>query len=262
MERGGIADAVLQGLPASRVKKAPAYLFLADNLKTPIYTFLYNPEKWQRQMEARYESPGVLGSTVQSHFWSYTEGQKLSLDNVLIETYAQGKNANILIERLESYLKPLTGKVSPPLLILQMGGVRFGPCVLLSLATEETAWLERGVARARVSMKLQRTKAQPKPKKITVTSITPEGSAYVPPGQKAADAVKYTGKLYDSRGNGLPADIVQAPGTAKGYQYKLKDAKTTQFEYIYGKDKDGDLRKLTDIENNNKKDLDGLENVL
>ncbi len=121
------------------------------------WNFLINPSGLNYSRKANYTPSGTLNSVAPVMQYYNTDGAILSIDNVLMDSWHDGKSLRPLLEGLERLLEAQVnqGKFAPPVLSFVWGSKRFGPCVLLDVSWDEAGWLSGEPALATVNMKLQ-----------------------------------------------------------------------------------------------------------
>lgn len=129
----------------------------ADAASLTTWNFLINPSGLNYSRKANYTPSGTLNSSAAVLQYYNTDGAILSIDNVLMDSWHDGKSLRPLLEGLERLLEAQVnqGKFAPPVLSFVWGSKRFGPCVLLDVSWDEAAWLSGEPALATVNMKLQ-----------------------------------------------------------------------------------------------------------
>ncbi|BBD59505.1 hypothetical protein NIES2109_22920 [Nostoc sp. HK-01] len=129
---------------------------LIDNLGKTVYTFLYNPEAKSFSVRASYKEGAAALTSLPSQSYQYTTGSTLSLDNLILESWARSKSITPLLNSLKSLMQaePTRGKYAPSPVTFVWGANKFGLAVITDLNWTETAWISGEPASARVSMKL------------------------------------------------------------------------------------------------------------
>ncbi|MFS0515149.1 hypothetical protein ACEYW6_10550 [Nostoc sp. UIC 10607] len=146
---------VIKGLNAAE-KVVDIYATLTDKEGKPLFTFLFNPESKRYSRRADYtEAPTALTSTP-SQQYKYTTGLTLLLNNLLMQSYAEGKTCKLLLQKLQGLMvaDPTNSKLTPALVYFTWGSDKFGPAVITSLDWSESSWLNGEVAAARVNLTL------------------------------------------------------------------------------------------------------------
>lgn len=140
--------------PADKV--LDIYATLVDELNNEVYSFLYNPEDKFFSRGAFYAEGATALSSLPSQQYRYTTGLTLSLDNLLLESYSQGRTCKTLLQDLQKLMvaDPTAGKYYPTPVSFVWGKDKFGPAVITDLKWKETQWLNGEVAAARVSFTL------------------------------------------------------------------------------------------------------------
>lgn len=177
-------EKVLSGLNSSE-KVEGIYASLIDELNKESYVFLFNPEEKRFSRQANYtEGVTALSSTPSQHY-NYTSGLTLILPNLLLETYTQGKNCKLLLQRIQSLMvaDPKKGQYSPTPVKFVWGKDSFGPAVVKDVGWVETSWLNGEVASARVDITLmeipedqlsQKARSQASQERLQAASNTPQ----------------------------------------------------------------------------------------
>lgn len=121
------------------------------------WNFLINPSQLNYSRKANYTPSGTLNSSASVLQYFNSDGTILSVDNILMDSWHNGKSLRPLLEGLERLLEAQVnqGKFAPPVLSFVWGSKRFGPCVLLDVSWDEAAWLSGEPALATVNLKLQ-----------------------------------------------------------------------------------------------------------
>lgn len=151
-------QAILNSLPdATReTKTAKAYLF--DYNQTAqgqyLWAFLYSPSTLEFSRSAKYSESQTLSAKKQDLQYGYTGGRSLTINEIVLDSWQQGKTIQPLLDGLEKLLECDINKkqYSPPILSFVFGSRRFGPCVLSNISWTETGWL--GGQPARATMKI------------------------------------------------------------------------------------------------------------
>ncbi|KOP22830.1 hypothetical protein AMR41_29505 [Hapalosiphon sp. MRB220] len=177
-------EKVLSGLNSSE-KVEGIYASLIDELSKEFYVFLFNPEEKRFSRQANYNEGITALSSTPSQQYNYTSGLTLRLPNLLLETYNQGKNCKLLIQRIQSLMvaDPKKGQYSPTPVKFVWGKDSFGPAVVKDVSWVETSWLNGEVASARVDITLveipedqlsQKARSQSSQERLQQASTTPQ----------------------------------------------------------------------------------------
>lgn len=153
-------QAILNSLPdATReTKTAKAYLFDYNQTAQGQYLwgFLYNPSSLEFSRSAKYSESQTLSSRASDLQYGYSSGKTLSISEIVLDSWLQGKTIQPLLDGIEKLLECDINKkqYSPPILAFVFGSRRFSPCVLSNVKWVETGWLGGAPARATMSLTL------------------------------------------------------------------------------------------------------------
>lgn len=138
---------------ASKSTNHYARLVSLDNQR--LWEFIYSPEEKSFSRRSNYaEAPTGAGS-VPAQNYLYTSGKTLTLSNLLMDTYCEGKSLRQSLQDLEGLLVVDVKKgLQPYMLYFVWGTEKFGPCVLTDISWKETSWLGGEPAAARLDMSL------------------------------------------------------------------------------------------------------------
>jgi hypothetical protein len=87
-------------------------------------------------------------------YYRNTSGTTLTLDNLLFDTYSEGKSSRELIEGLGRLTLPNTQSLTPPLITFVYGSFVFGPAILKDLRWETVSVLNGEPAIGNISINL------------------------------------------------------------------------------------------------------------
>lgn len=162
---------VIEGLNNAN-KVSDIYAYLVDENNKSVFTFLYNPEEKSFSREVKYDEGVTALNSVSSQHYNHTTGLTLTLPNLLLETYNQGKTCKLLLQRLQSLMvaDPKKGQYAPTSVKFIWGTDTFGPAVITNLSWTETSWLNGEVASARVNLSLLETPDSQLPQKAKIES--------------------------------------------------------------------------------------------
>jgi hypothetical protein len=166
--------ALLESLPNNLPARTPVHAHLLEYSATGegaiAWSFLWNPEQIETQKNAKYSTANVIGG-LPSVEYSGEELRTVSLSNIILEGFYDGKDVTDLAVGLEMLTKAVTtgqtnaiGEAgdgftfaSPPVLSFVLGGrVVIAPCVVVSTSRSETAFFGDGrIADCTVSFTLQ-----------------------------------------------------------------------------------------------------------
>lgn len=123
----------------------------------PLWIFLVNPQSLKFSKSARYNEIFPLASKQSELQYSSTEGQTLSIADLTLTTWYEGKSLKPVLEGITKLLEADINnkKYSPPVLKFQMGSRTFAPCVLTKIDWQETAWLGGEPATVKLSLELK-----------------------------------------------------------------------------------------------------------
>ena len=126
-------------------------------VEKPLWLFLVNPATLDYQASAQYAEASPLASKVKAKQFTASSGEKLTISDLIFETYCLGKSLLPLSDGLKALLEAKTeqGKFAPPILLFRWGKKRFGPCVLTDVRRTETAWLDGDPARMKLTLTLE-----------------------------------------------------------------------------------------------------------
>ncbi|MEA5447580.1 hypothetical protein VB780_03300 [Leptolyngbya sp. CCNP1308] len=127
---------------------------LVDDKGAILYRFLYAPEKQAFSKSAKFTEVPVGGTARQPQVYGYTTGTTLRLDNLLLDTFCDGKSGRDLIEGLGRLTLPAADTLKPPLIYFVYGTFSFGPAYLTNLDWETEGWLNGEPAIGRISITL------------------------------------------------------------------------------------------------------------
>lgn len=170
-------EAVINTLPDVE-KVDNIYANLSDEGGNTLYTFLFNPQEKSFSRSSTYSEAATSLTAVPYQQYKYTSGLKLSLPNLILESYNRGKSLEDLITSLQSLMVVTAPNTYPPKLYFNWGTYSFGPCVLTNLNWTETSWLNGKVADIRLSIDLleipkpKLLKEPPKPADLSNTTLT------------------------------------------------------------------------------------------
>ncbi|NDJ20952.1 hypothetical protein GS682_04690 [Nostoc sp. B(2019)] len=146
---------------ADKAKGAIAAVLLeydiSGNTPKPLWVFLVNPQSLRFSREAKYTEISPLASKRCEIQYASTNGQTLSIPDLILQTWYCGKSLRPLIEGINLLLEAdiKNKKYSPPILKFQMGTREFGPCVLTNVQWEESAWLGGEPASVKLGLELK-----------------------------------------------------------------------------------------------------------
>ncbi len=153
--------AILDGLPAAtrETKTTKAYLFEYDQSASRgqyLWAFLYNPSTLEFERSAKYSEAQTLSAQKSNWQYGYTSGRSLSISDIVLDAWCQGKSIQPLLDGIEALLEAdiAKNKYNPTILSFVWGSRRFGPCVLSQVQWKEDGWLGGTPARATMSLRL------------------------------------------------------------------------------------------------------------
>jgi len=122
----------------------------------PAWLFLINPRSIRYQESANFTAVSTKASPIPHQHYTGGSGTTLAIPDLLLWTFICGKSSKPLLTGLSELMKakPDRDLFTPPLLLLRMGRLRFGPCVLSQIEREETAWLDGDPAQVKLSITL------------------------------------------------------------------------------------------------------------
>lgn len=174
-----INQSVLTSLPAASTGHVEASLLVQDPASEPgkakegtdkaeqsggadaasliTWNFLINPSQLNYSRKANYTPSGTLNSNAPVMQFFSTDALVLKIDDVLLESWHDGRSLQPLLDGLNKLLEAKIdqGKFAPPVLSFVWGSKRFGPCVLLDISYNETAWLSGDPASVILNLTLQ-----------------------------------------------------------------------------------------------------------
>jgi hypothetical protein len=144
--------------------------------KNPVWSFQFNPQSLRYGAAAKYTESGTMSVREPDLQFGSTEAETLEIPEIYLDTYAQGRSLQPLLDGIRELLKAdlKNGQFAPKVLSFVWGHKRFGPCVLNSAPWEETAWVAGAPARVKLSLKLTRV---PPPDQLGQQPIAPEPDA-------------------------------------------------------------------------------------
>ncbi|MCC5644797.1 hypothetical protein LC607_17995 [Nostoc sp. CHAB 5824] len=130
---------------------------ISGNAPKPLWVFLVNPQSLRFSREAKYTEISPLASQRSEIQYVSTNGQTLSIPDLILQTWYCGKSLRPLIEGINLLLEAdiKNKKYAPPILKFQMGTREFGPCVLTNVQWEESAWLGGEPASVKLGLELK-----------------------------------------------------------------------------------------------------------
>jgi biotin carboxyl carrier protein len=204
---------------------------ISGNAPKPLWLFLVNPQVLRFQRNAKYAEISPLASKQSELQYTGSEGLSLSIQNLILMTWYEGKSLRPLLEGVNKLLEADINnkKYSPPILKFQMGAREFGPCVLTSVQWDEAAWLGGEPATVQLSLELKEVpKAVSRGKVEASTNKQVEEAKQTREKQgkprlklterQRADASNAAKKYLEKNVNVWSADIQAA---IKGNKYKL-----------------------------------------
>ncbi|NJN88903.1 MAG: hypothetical protein HC878_00010 [Leptolyngbyaceae cyanobacterium SL_5_14] len=174
---------VLNNLPnASKQLGIHAYLIDLDNSYR--WDFLYNPEKINFNIDAKYQEIPTFLTSLPDQQYLYTSGETHEFSNLLLQSYAEEKSLETHLEKLKSvlYADVPNNKYEPSLLYFIWGNYRFGTCRLLKVSGERSLVLSGEAAQVILSISLVRV---PQPETPAGTTVDPRSQA-IPEGSRSA----------------------------------------------------------------------------
>ncbi|MBE9110311.1 hypothetical protein IQ273_12900 [Nodosilinea sp. LEGE 07298] len=127
---------------------------LVDEEGAILYKFLYAPEKQAFSKSAKFTEVPVGGTARQPQVYGYTTGTTLRLDNLLLDTFCDGRSGRELIEGLGRLTNPDAETLKPELIYFVYGTFSFGPAYITDLSWETEAWLNGEPAVGRINITL------------------------------------------------------------------------------------------------------------
>ena len=144
-----------------------------------LYSFLYAPEKQAFSKSAKFTEVPVGATARQPQVYGYTTGTTLRLDNLLLDTFCDGRSGRELIEGLGRLTLPAAETLKPPLVYFVYGTFSFGPAYITDLSWETEAWLNGEPAIGRISIALIEVPGSPTTATTTGTT-TPTSAGTIP----------------------------------------------------------------------------------
>ena len=120
------------------------------------WRFLVNPQSLSFSRSAKYVEAGTPALNSQIMQWTGSTGRTMSISNLLLDTWYEGRSVKPLITGLERLMDARLdkGKFAPPVLSFVWGRRRFSPCVLTEIKIDEAGWLDGEPALAVAEMTL------------------------------------------------------------------------------------------------------------
>lgn len=106
---------------------------LVDKNGDIIYRFLYNPQELKLNKSVEYSEVPIGGTAIQPHYYNHTKGSTLLLENLLFDTYCDGRSSRELIEGLGRLTLPETDTRKPKVISFVFGSFSFGPAIITNL---------------------------------------------------------------------------------------------------------------------------------
>ncbi|MBW4483026.1 MAG: hypothetical protein KME14_10820 [Tildeniella torsiva UHER 1998/13D] len=125
---------------------------LVDEKGAILYKFLYAPEKQAFSKSAKFTEVPVGGTARQPQVYGYTTGTTLRLDNLLLDTFCDGRSGRELIEGLGRLTIPAAETFKPPAIYFVYGTFSYGPAYITDLSWETEAWLNGEPAIGRIGI--------------------------------------------------------------------------------------------------------------
>lgn len=206
------------------------YAYLVDELNNAVFNFLYNPEEKTFSRVANYSEGVAALTSVPSQQYNYTSGLVLSLDNLLLESYSEGKTCKSLIQDIQKLMvaDPAVGKYLPSPVSFVWGKDKFGPAVITDLKWKETLWLNGEVAAARLSFNLLEIPQSQIPSKVNSQTTQGKIEASIKNGISLTEREKQEAisksKSWLSANKKKIKDTYAALVTAGKYKISVSDA--------------------------------------
>ncbi len=233
---------------ATRSGKVEAVLLEYDingNQPKPLWVFLVNPSSLKIQNKANYTEIKTLAATGSEIQYQSTDGQTLSIADLDLRTWYEGKSLRPLLEGINKLLEAdiKNAKYSPPILKFKMGSREFGPCVLTQIQWDETAWLGGEPASVKLGLELRQVpktvsrgqieKGKSKLVKDLKSSREKQGKPRISlTDRQRKDASEAAKKYLETNLNNFAPDIQTA---IRGKQYALSTDKDTGKVKMVGK---------------------------
>ena len=123
--------------------------------------FMFNPTELDFQKEVVLSAPEALRTSEGMNKVSFSGPKpiKLSISNVLFDTYESGKDVmKLYVDKLLDGLEFVQSKKRPPIFLFSWGQVKYLRCFLLSVSYKLTLFLPDGTpVRATASLSMQQT---------------------------------------------------------------------------------------------------------
>ncbi len=123
--------------------------------------FMFNPTELDFQKEVVLSAPEALRTSEGMNKVSFSGPKpiKLSISNVLFDTYESGKDVmKQYVDKLLDGLEFVQAKKRPPIFLFSWGQVKYLRCFLLSVSYKLTLFLPDGTpVRATASLSMQQT---------------------------------------------------------------------------------------------------------
>jgi hypothetical protein len=119
------------------------------------FEFLYNPEAITENYSVNYSETQIPYRDISPVNFLSGGNSTWSIDNLILDGFDQKKSIQPLLDKLKSLRVPITSssiKAAPKRVYLKWGGFKFGLCVLTSVNTQITRWIDGTPVTARVSL--------------------------------------------------------------------------------------------------------------
>ena len=165
---------ILATLPeAARTSEVYAQLVESDS-GLPVFSFLYNPETLAYSQTTVYAPTPTAGSNVSAQEYLHSTAPTLRLENVLVDTYAEGRSSEPIVEALQTLSRSRENNTLAPLEVTFVWGTRtYGPAVITALSWEESLWLNGEPGLLRFSLTLERVPFPERPPQGSATPAPP-----------------------------------------------------------------------------------------
>jgi hypothetical protein len=218
-------ESVLNGL-AESPKTSGVEAVLVGEDGAILYKFLYAPEKQSFSKSAKFTEVAVGGKAIMPVVYGYTTGTTLRLDNLLIDTFCDGRSGRELIEGLGRLTLPDAETLKPKIVYFVYGTFSFGPAYITNLDWETEAWLNGEAAIGRVNISLIEVPGSPTTA-TTSGAATPAASSPNLTDRQKLEARQQADAWLSANINRLKPDIQQRV-RSRSFKFLTSDNGTVQ----------------------------------
>lgn len=143
---------------------------LVDKNGEILYKFLYNPQDLKLSKSVAYSEVPIGGTAIQPNFYNHTKGSTLVLDNLLFDTYCEGRSSRELIEGLGRLTLPESANKQPKIINFVFGSFVFGPSIITNLDWTITSFIGGEPAVGSINLTLKETVGEKLPPTFSTVS--------------------------------------------------------------------------------------------